>query len=198
MQASSTKLEITSNIENGIKNGVKNGISKGFGNGGFFAHLRSAISTSGSLVLSRGFVSSVVGASPQGGLRLGTYGFVQREIHPYFDSPILQNAVAAIAGDVASSIVKVPREVLTQRLQTGIYNSTSQAIRSIFQQEGIKGFYTGFISTTLRDIPFMVVLFVSYEQFKQWKVRLTTTHMRGTHHHDKPWSDFETVLWGGI
>jgi hypothetical protein len=108
---------------------------------------------------------------PQGGLRLGTYGFAQRKLHPFFDSPILQNAIAAICGDVASSVVKVPREVVTQRLQTGMYRSTAEAVGRILREEGFRGLFTGFWSTTSRDVPFMVVLFVSYEQFKQWKVR---------------------------
>jgi len=129
---------------------------------------------------------------------LGTYGYAQRELHPYFDSPIFQNAISAICGDMASSVVKVPREVITQRLQTGLYNSTSQAVSEILRTEGPKGLFTGFVSTCSRDIPFMVVLFVSYEQFKQWKVRLTTSHFRHAAPGDQPWSDFETILWGGI
>jgi hypothetical protein len=57
-------------------------------------------------------------AAPQGGLRFGVYGIVQNKLHPYFDFAPLQNALAACAGDISSSFVKVPREVITQRLQT--------------------------------------------------------------------------------
>jgi len=169
---------------------------------GFFMHLKLAIKEAGPSMLSRGFITSVGGAIPQGGLRLGTYGYMQSQLHPYFDSPILQNAIAAVCGDLASAVAKVPREVITQRLQTGMYKTASEAITTIYRQEGWKGYFTGFLSTTSRDIPFMVVLFVSYEQFKHWKIRLTTTHTRYHHHGnghvDHPWSDFETILWGGI
>ena len=170
------------------------------GNGSFFTHARSAFQSAGVAMLQRGFLTSVAGAAPQGALRLGTYGVMQQRLDPYFDSPVLRNAIGAIVGDVASSVVKVPREVLVQRLQTGIYSSLGEAVRSVIKAEGWRGLFTGYVSTTLRDIPFMVVLFTSYEQFKLWKIRLTltTTHHRGKHDVDKEWSDLETVLWGGI
>eukprot|EP00128_Syssomonas_multiformis_P017007 Colp12_sorted_trinity150504_noHs@31630 len=137
----------------------------------FYAQLRSSIRSAGPSMLSRGFFMSVAGAIPQGGLRLGSYGEAQKALHPHFDSPVLRNACAACIGDVASSIAKVPREIIVQRLQTGMYASTGEAIRTILKKEGLRGFFTGYWSTTLRDIPFMVVLFTSYEQFKIKKIR---------------------------
>jgi hypothetical protein len=95
---------------------------------------------------------------------------------------------------------------LGMRMQ-GLYDSTGHAIRSILRDEGWRGFFAGlcrrsapciiegaqprvsshlhrsvyaagYWSTCFRDIPFMVVLFVSYEQFKMSKVRLTTAQSR--------------------
>ncbi|KAI8929965.1 mitochondrial carrier domain-containing protein [Entophlyctis helioformis] len=88
----------------------------------------------------------------------------------------LISALSAITGDFASSIVKVPREVITARLQTAHYDSLYRAspasshawitINAIFRQEGLPGFFRGFWSTTARDWPFMVILFTTYESFK--------------------------------
>ena len=101
-------------------------------------------------------------------------------------------AVSAITADFASSVVKVPRELITQRMQTGQYQSSWQAVRSIFREEGIAGFFRGYASTASRDAPFMLLLFLSYEQFKSWKIRLTFSQ-QGPAEIFAPWSDAETV-----
>lgn len=74
------------------------------------------------LILRKGFFTSVLGAGPQGGLRLATYEFAKSHslssapLHFYQTSnPIVASALCAILGDFASSIVKVPREIVTAR-----------------------------------------------------------------------------------
>jgi hypothetical protein len=37
-----------------------------------------------------------------------------------FEYKPLRNAIAAVMGDLASSVVKVPREVVTQRMQVAM------------------------------------------------------------------------------
>lgn len=80
--------------------------------------------------------------------------------------------VSAVLGDLASSIFKQPREVITTRMQvSSAFHDTQNldAIRTakaIFQREGIGGFFRGFYSTTARDCPFMIILFSSYETLK--------------------------------
>jgi len=145
----------------------------------------------------RGFGLSAFWACPQGAIRLSCYGSCKDKLADAFDYTPLSIVVSAIVGDMASSIVKVPRELITQRMQAGQYLSTSVAVRQILAEDGLAGLFRGYLSTSLRDAPFMVLLFISYEQFKTWKVRLTFAH-------DEPgrvlspWSDAETVLWGGI
>jgi hypothetical protein len=87
----------------------------------------------------------------------------------------LASALSACAGDTVSSIVKVPREVITQRLQSGVdskvlntqYSPTAQTVKLIVKEQGMQGLFRGFWSTTFRDWPFMVILFTTYESFKQ-------------------------------
>ena len=129
--------------------------------------------------LSRGFWASVLGAGPQGAARLSTYEMVKFQLadprygllgQQYY---MLSVVTAAVLGDFASSIVKVPREVLTSRLQTlSIGNSGSAAlttwdvVKVIYRRDGARGFFRGFWSTTARDCPFMMILFSSYESMK--------------------------------
>mmetsp|Transcript_4663 Transcript_4663/g.17569 ORF Transcript_4663/g.17569 Transcript_4663/m.17569 type:complete len:364 (-) Transcript_4663:36-1127(-) len=148
----------------------------------------------------RGIVPSIVWASPQGAIRLGCYESCKAAIT---DSPYgpghgaLAVSVSAVIGDLCSSFVKVPRELITQRMQTGQYTSGSEAFRSIVREDGVRGLLRGYTSTCFRDAPFMVLLFLSYEQFKTWKIRLTFAH-QGPGQVLSPWSDTETVLWAGV
>ena len=83
-----------------------------------------------------------------------------------FSHPFLTTAFSAMCGDLASSVVKVPREVVTQNLQTGQYSSGVHAFTSILRRDGPLGLYRGYVSTALRDIPFMIVMFSVYENVK--------------------------------
>lgn len=83
-----------------------------------------------------------------------------------FTHPFLTTAFSAMCGDLASSVVKVPREVVTQNLQTGQYSSGVHAFTSILRRDGPLGLYRGYVSTALRDIPFMIVMFSVYENVK--------------------------------
>ncbi|KAI8052478.1 mitochondrial carrier domain-containing protein [Syncephalis plumigaleata] len=132
-------------------------------------------------ILSKGFLASVTGAAPQGALRLATYelakGYlmhvppVSERSHPVPGwmpqlSQVPASAVAATIGDLTSSIAKVPREVITTRLQAGTATSSRAAIEQVLNTEGVRGLFRGFWSTTLRDVPFMMILFTTYENFK--------------------------------
>ncbi|KAL1917340.1 uncharacterized protein VTP21DRAFT_4996 [Calcarisporiella thermophila] len=125
--------------------------------------------------LSKGFVVSTVGAAFQGGTRLATYELTRKYIHPSsknsympFLNPTAATALSAIVGDIASSVIKVPREVITVRMQTAkaadaTANSAWSMARTVIKQEGVAGLFRGFTTITARDCPFMVILFVCYE-----------------------------------
>eukprot|EP00475_Leptophrys_vorax_P000217 TRINITY_DN10130_c0_g1_i2.p1 TRINITY_DN10130_c0_g1~~TRINITY_DN10130_c0_g1_i2.p1 ORF type:complete len:302 (-),score=50.93 TRINITY_DN10130_c0_g1_i2:56-961(-) len=136
--------------------------------GGRF-EMRDLFSRETQRALLRGFGSSIIGAFPQGAIRLSTYELCKTFLTQEHDveSPFIINSLSAIAGDLSSSIVKVPREVITQRMQTCANGDSSHIISSIWRKEGIRGFFKGGVSTSLRDIPFMVILFSCYEEMKK-------------------------------
>ena len=43
------------------------------------------------------------------------------------------------------------------------YNSTYDALRTIFQQEGVRGFYKGMTPNLIKVAPSMAIAFVTYE-----------------------------------
>jgi len=143
---------------------------------GFVKQLRSGVR-----LLGQGFAASFIGAAPQGALRLATYEQVKSFLLHLPPSnpnsapvpawipqlaPVPASAVAAVCGDLVSSLAKLPREVLTTRLQTTPNASTFQVLRAILYEDGPRGLFRGFVSTTARDVPFMMVLFSTYELLK--------------------------------
>jgi solute carrier family 25 S-adenosylmethionine transporter 26 len=62
--------------------------------------------------------------------------------------------IAAAAADVAVVGIRNPFEVVKQQLQSGMHRSTRDAVRAILKSDGFAGFYAGYSSTVLREIPF--------------------------------------------
>lgn len=160
---------------------------------GFSDALRSL----GSRGIARGFGLSFLWASPQGAIRMASYETCKDQLLDKFYAKSFGIAVSAVLADFASSVIKVPRELITQRMQTGQYLSSWTAFQSILRQDGIGGLFRGYLSTASRDTPFMVLLFFSYEQFKAWKIRLTFADRDPSLllAPMKPWSDAETETW---
>ena len=160
---------------------------------GFSDALRSL----GSRGIGRGFGLSFLWASPQGAIRMASYETCKDQLLDKFYAKSFGIAVSAVLADFASSVIKVPRELITQRMQTGQYLSSWTAFQSILRQDGIGGLFRGYLSTASRDTPFMVLLFFSYEQFKAWKIRLTFADRDPSLllAPMKPWSDAETETW---
>lgn len=101
--------------------------------------------------------------------------------------------LAGMAAGTASSLVRVPTEVIKQRLQTKEFAGAITAVsthrialicpmhphfhtvacntqvRSVIAKEGITGLYAGYGAFMLRDLPFDAIEFVSYEQVSDWR-----------------------------
>ncbi|RWW18736.1 hypothetical protein GW17_00017259 [Ensete ventricosum] len=73
---------------------------------------------------------------------------------------------AGAIGGVAASLIRVPTEVVKQRMQTGQFTSAPNAVHHIVAKEGIRGLYAGYSSFLLRDLPFDAIQFCIYEQLR--------------------------------
>ncbi|ORX63423.1 mitochondrial carrier [Linderina pennispora] len=108
-----------------------------------------------------GLSSAVIGSSPGAAMFFLTYEKVKamaerRAVHMF----------AASAGEVAACMVRVPTEVIKQRLQTKHHPSLGKAVRGTYHAEGILGFYRGYLTTVVREIPFTCIQFPIYEYMK--------------------------------
>lgn len=99
--------------------------------------------------------------------------------------------IAASTGEIVSCSVRVPYEIIKMRSQTSQTNSNSNTaiIRDIIAKEGARGFYRGFASTVIRDVPFSAVQFPIWEALKR-------THRR-RHNVDEP-SVVESACYGCV
>lgn len=124
-----------------------------------------------------GIAPAVVASAPAAAAFFGTYDALKRVLadtipdgHGRY-APVA-HMLAAAGGDVASSTVRAPFEVVKQRLQAGMHASSGDAIRSVWRTSGFRGFYAGYGSLVLRELPFDALQFPLYEALKsRWAAR---------------------------
>ena len=84
--------------------------------------------------------------------------------------------VSSALGAVGSCLVSVPQEVIKQRLVTGVYSSFRSAVATIYQNEGVLGFYSAWRPTVARNVPFVVATFTSMDYLKQKRLEQKQRH----------------------
>eukprot|EP00557_Chaetoceros_sp_GSL56_P000318 CAMPEP_0176503758 /NCGR_PEP_ID=MMETSP0200_2-20121128/15546_1 /TAXON_ID=947934 /ORGANISM="Chaetoceros sp., Strain GSL56" /LENGTH=217 /DNA_ID=CAMNT_0017903095 /DNA_START=220 /DNA_END=869 /DNA_ORIENTATION=- len=123
--------------------------------------------------LYKGVGGSLFGQVPYGVLTFGSYEMYKTTFLERFPNvkPAFVYALAAICGDITGSGWLCPSEVVKQQTQAGMYASTGDAVRGIFQKKGLSGFYQGYMGGLARDVPFRVAQLVSFEITKNFYLR---------------------------
>jgi solute carrier family 25 S-adenosylmethionine transporter 26 len=123
--------------------------------------------------LYKGVGGSLVGQVPYGVLTFGSYEIYKKTLLEKLPNvkPAFVYALAAICGDVTGSGWLCPSEVVKQQTQAGMYSSTGDAVRGIFNKKGFAGFYQGYLGGLARDVPFRVAQLVSFEVTKNFYLR---------------------------
>jgi hypothetical protein len=76
-------------------------------------------------------------------------------------------SVASFCSTFLGTAVRIPCEVLKQRLQAGLFDNVGQAIVGTWQQDGLKGFFRGTGATLFREVPFYVAGMCLYGESKK-------------------------------
>ena len=76
-------------------------------------------------------------------------------------------------GAMAASVVRVPQEVLKQRVQADIYPNAIVGARKIMASDGLRGFYKGYTATISRDVPWNALSFLFFAQSKKVFTKVT-------------------------
>ncbi|CAI7732068.1 unnamed protein product [Closterium sp. NIES-53] len=74
--------------------------------------------------------------------------------------------VAAALGNITSSAILVPKEVIKQRMQAGAAGSVWQVLQQTVAGEGVAGLYSGYTAALLRNLPTNVLNFSTFEYLK--------------------------------
>jgi len=114
--------------------------------------------------LYKGLAGNIFGVIPASAIFMGVYEPLKRLVAESGGSPLAAQFVAATAAGTAASLVRVPTEVVKQRMQMGQFRSASEAVATILRTEGRRGLFAGYGSFLLRDLPFDAIEFVTYEQ----------------------------------
>jgi len=113
-------------------------------------------------------------------LFFSTYETVKPIAKNFFgeDRPVAIQGLAACTGECMACLVRVPTEIVKQRMQTGQYGGLQEGVSKIMSTEGISGFYRGYLTTITREIPFALIQFPLWERMKKeignWQGRETS------------------------
>ena len=124
-------------------------------------------------------------AFPAGALQFAAYEFTKAKCAIVGVTGAGQELLAATFGALAASVVRVPQEVLKQRIQADMYPNAIAGIKTLITTDGPRGFYRGYTATISRDVPWNALSFMFFAQAKTMFTRMTGS---------KPSTDVNLVL----
>lgn len=132
-----------------------------------------------------GYGAAMLGSIPSGAIFFGTYEGIKRLfINDFGLNDTVTHLAAGFLGDLMTSFVYVPLEVLKTRMQLqGRYNNPHfksaynykglvDAVTTILAHEGWRTFFYGYKATLCRDLPFSALQFAFYEKFRELGFRI--------------------------
>ncbi|CAI9754408.1 unnamed protein product [Fraxinus pennsylvanica] len=114
-----------------------------------------------------GVSAVIVGSTASSAVYFGTCEFgksILSRIPQY--PPLLIPPTAGAMGNIVSSAIMVPKELITQRMQAGAKGRSWNVLLSILEKDGILGLYAGYSATLLRNLPAGVLSYSSFEYLK--------------------------------
>ena len=119
-----------------------------------------------------GIIPAVLGASSSHGVRTASYEAARVALAPLaalglpgVNDTFLQGLASGV-GTFLGTGLRIPNEVLKQRLQTGQHAHVAEAATAVVSQGGLKALFRGTTATLAREVPFYVLGMVAYEQLK--------------------------------
>ncbi|KAK4747351.1 hypothetical protein SAY87_026388 [Trapa incisa] len=114
-----------------------------------------------------GISAVIVGSTASSAIYFGTCEFgksILSKLGNY--PPVLIPPTAGAMGNIVSSAVMVPKELITQRMQAGAKGRSWEVLLRILEKDGILGLYAGYSATLLRNLPAGVLSYSSFEYLK--------------------------------
>eukprot|EP00892_Ulva_mutabilis_P001191 jgi/Ulvmu1/11072/UM007_0254.1 len=126
--------------------------------------LSALIKQGGGKALYAGIGGNLLGVAPATAIFMAVYEPAKRAIAAEHTSPQTAFVLSAALAGWAASLVRVPTEVVKQRMQAGEYARPGQAVREIIKRDGLRrGMYAGYGAFLLRDLPFDAIEFWAFD-----------------------------------
>ncbi|PHT50327.1 Protein MITOFERRINLIKE 1, chloroplastic [Capsicum baccatum] len=114
-----------------------------------------------------GVSAVIVGSTASSAVYFGTCEFGKSILSKFEGYPsVLIPPTAGAMGNIVSSAIMVPKELITQRMQAGAKGRSWQVLMRILEKDGILGLYAGYSATLLRNLPAGVLSYSSFEYLK--------------------------------
>ncbi|XP_039002467.1 mitochondrial substrate carrier family protein C-like [Hibiscus syriacus] len=140
--------------------------------------------------LYRGSIPAILGQFSSHGLRTGIFEaskLVLINVAPNLPDIQVQS-MASFCSTLLGTAVRIPCEVLKQRLQAGLFDNVGEALVATWNQDGLKGFFRGTGATLCREVPFYVAGMGLYAESKKLAQQLLQREL-------EPW---ETIAVGAL
>ncbi|OVA09911.1 EF-hand domain [Macleaya cordata] len=140
--------------------------------------------------LYRGSIPAILGQFSSHGLRTGIFEASKLVLINFAPTlaEIQVQSIASFCSTILGTAVRIPCEVLKQRLQAGIFDNVGQAIVGTLRQDGLRGFFRGTGATLCREVPFYVAGMGLYAESKKAVQHLLRREL-------EPW---ETIVVGAL
>jgi solute carrier family 25 S-adenosylmethionine transporter 26 len=117
----------------------------------------------------KGILSAALGSAPGAAIFFSTYEMIKQvtKASSGNEEHWTQHFFAASCAELAACVVRVPTANVTQNMQVGRYASLTQAVRETYGRFGLGGFYVGYGTTVMREVPFGFIQFPLYEAFRR-------------------------------
>eukprot|EP00290_Baffinella_frigidus_P011934 CAMPEP_0180151150 /NCGR_PEP_ID=MMETSP0986-20121125/21941_1 /TAXON_ID=697907 /ORGANISM="non described non described, Strain CCMP2293" /LENGTH=264 /DNA_ID=CAMNT_0022098357 /DNA_START=8 /DNA_END=798 /DNA_ORIENTATION=+ len=139
---------------------------------------RKIIARDGGRGLYRGLDVTLLGSVPSIAVYFAVYQYMKRMLTALFGPGYLQIAVAvsAAAANCLAALVRVPTEMVKQRVQAGIYPSATAAFKDMWAKGGAQQFLCSrsVMAQMARDVPYAVCLLLTYEALQNVQVKIRT------------------------
>ncbi|GLT32168.1 hypothetical protein SLA2020_068540 [Shorea laevis] len=114
-----------------------------------------------------GVSAVIVGSTASSAVYFGTCEFGKSFLSKLEMYPsVLIPPTAGAMGNIVSSAIMVPKELITQRMQAGAKGRSWEVLLKILEKDGILGLYAGYSATLLRNLPAGVLNYSSFEYLK--------------------------------
>ncbi|CAF1700086.1 unnamed protein product [Brassica oleracea var. botrytis] len=117
----------------------------------------------------KGSIPAILGQFSSHGLRTGIFEASKLVLINFAPNlPEIQvQSIASFCSTLLGTAVRIPCEVLKQRLQAGMFNNVGEAIIGTWKQDGPGGFFRGTGATLCREVPLYVVGMGLYAESKK-------------------------------